>query len=69
MGATAARAVFGTNFRLMKERGRMMTSRWAAKALATIHPSAVLRGPDPAAQDQLYRLLVDDLRLAAEASA
>jgi DNA polymerase len=68
MGATAARALFGTDFRLMKERGHLMSSRWAAKSLATIHPSAVLRGPDQGAQDELYHLLVDDLRLAAEAS-
>jgi uracil-DNA glycosylase family protein len=67
LGATAARALFGTDFRLMKERGHLVQSRWAAKSLATIHPSAVLRGPDPAAQDQLYRLLVEDLRLASRA--
>jgi len=69
MGATAARALFGTDFRLMKERGRLVQSRWAPKSLATIHPSAVLRGPDEAAKDQLYRLLVEDLRLAAQAAA
>jgi DNA polymerase len=68
MGATAARALFGTDFRLMKERGRLMSSRWAAKSLATIHPSAVLRGPDESAKDQLYRLLVEDLRTAARAA-
>jgi uracil-DNA glycosylase len=66
LGATAARALFGTDFRLMKERGRVVSSRWAAKSLATIHPSAVLRGPDEAAQAELYKLLVEDLRLAAE---
>jgi DNA polymerase len=67
LGATAARALFGADFRLMRERGRVVPTRWAAKTLATIHPSAVLRGPDEAAQAELYRLLVDDLRLAAQA--
>ena len=69
LGATAARALFGPDFRLMRERGRVVPTRWAAKTLATIHPSAVLRGPDEAAQAELYRLLVEDLRLAAAAAA
>jgi uracil-DNA glycosylase family protein len=68
LGATAARALFGPDFRLMRERGRVVPSRWAAKTLATIHPSAVLRGPDEAAQAELYHLLVEDLRLAAQAA-
>ena len=67
LGATAARALFGPDFRLMRERGRVVPTRWAARTLATIHPSAVLRGPDEAAQGELYRLLVEDLRLAAQA--
>jgi hypothetical protein len=36
--------------------------------MATLHPSAVLRGEDEAAQAQLYRMLVEDLRLVAQAA-
>jgi DNA polymerase len=68
LGATAARSLFGPDFRLMRERGRLVTSPWAPKALATIHPSAVLRGEDEPTQARLYRLLVDDLRLAGQAA-
>ncbi|MGH7268119.1 MAG: UdgX family uracil-DNA binding protein [Candidatus Rokuibacteriota bacterium] len=65
LGATAARALLGPEFRLMRERGRVITTGWAPRTVATLHPSAVLRGEDVAAQARLYRMLVDDLRLAA----
>jgi uracil-DNA glycosylase family protein len=68
LGATAARSLFGPDFRLMRERGRFVPSPWAPKALATIHPSAVLRGEDEPTQARLYRMLVDDLQLAARAA-
>jgi DNA polymerase len=67
MGATAASAIFGPEFRLMQQRGRFLPTGWAAKTLATLHPSAVLRGEDEAAQARLYRLLADDLKLVAGA--
>jgi DNA polymerase len=65
LGATAARALLGPDFRLMKERGRFVETRWAPKTLATLHPSAVLRGEDEAAQARLYAMLVEDLRRVA----
>ena len=66
LGATASRALLGDAFRLMRDRGRVFPTRWARHTLATLHPSAVLRGEDDAAQERLYRLLVDDLGLAAQ---
>ena len=65
LGATAARSLLGADFRLMRDRGRVFETRWAPRTLATFHPSAVLRGEDEAAKDELYRILVGDLRLAA----
>jgi uracil-DNA glycosylase len=65
LGATAARALLGPTFRLMREHGRVVATPWAPRTLATLHPSAVLRGEDEAAQARLYRMLVDDLRIAA----
>ncbi|MBI1734695.1 MAG: UdgX family uracil-DNA binding protein [Candidatus Rokubacteria bacterium] len=64
LGATAARSLLGADFRLMRDRGRVFPTRWAPRTLATFHPSAVLRGEDDAAKEGLYRMLVDDLRLA-----
>jgi uracil-DNA glycosylase len=69
LGATAARALLGDQFRLMRDRGRVFATRWAPQTLATLHPSAVLRGEDDAAQERLYRLLVEDLGAAARTAA
>ena len=67
LGATAARAIFGADFRLLKQRGQFIPTRWTAKTLATLHPSAVLRGQDDAEQARLYAMLRDDLKLIAAA--
>jgi DNA polymerase len=69
LGATAASALLGSEFRVMRDRGRFRRTRWAARVLATIHPSAVLRGSDEGAQRELYALLVEDLRTVARAAA
>jgi DNA polymerase len=68
LGATAARAIFGPEFRLLKQRGQFFTTRWAPKTLATLHPSAVLRGQDDAEQARLYAMLLADLTLIAAAA-
>jgi uracil-DNA glycosylase family protein len=65
LGATASRALIGPAFRLMQQRGIFLETRWAARTMATLHPSAVLRGQDEAAQARLYGMLRDDLRLVA----
>ncbi len=65
LGATASKALLGSEFRLMKERGRFLQTPWAPKLLATLHPSAVLRAEDTAGQERLYGLLLTDLRLVA----
>jgi uracil-DNA glycosylase len=67
LGATAARAIFGPEFRLLKQRGQFLATRWSGKTIATLHPSAVLRGQDDAEQARLYAMLRDDLRLVAGA--
>ena len=64
LGATAARSLLGAEFRLTRDRGRVFSTRWAPRTLATFHPSAILRGEDEAAKERMYRTLVDDLRLA-----
>ena len=66
LGATAARALIGPSFRLMQQRGIFLETRWAARTIATFHPSAVLRGQDDAEQARLYGMLRDDLALVAD---
>jgi DNA polymerase len=65
LGATASRALLGPEFRLLRDRGRFRPSPWAPRTIATLHPSAVLRGEDEPAQARLYAMLRDDLRLVA----
>ena len=65
LGATAARAIVGADFRLLRDRGRFFSTRWSEKTIATLHPSAVLRGEDETEQARLYGMLVEDLRRVA----
>jgi uracil-DNA glycosylase len=64
LGATAGHAVFGPSFRVTKQRGEWLQAPDGTAALATIHPSAVLRAP-PERRDAEYAGLVRDLRLIA----
>ncbi|GIE80315.1 uracil-DNA glycosylase [Actinoplanes philippinensis] len=77
LGASAGKALLGPDFRVTRSRGRLMPWPVSAQhpedfpvaeiqALATIHPSAVLRADD---RETAYRGLVDDLRVAAAAVA
>jgi DNA polymerase len=63
LGATAARVIIGPEFRLLRQHGQFFSTRWSPKTIATIHPSAVLRGEGDAEQARLYAMLCDDLRL------
>jgi uracil-DNA glycosylase len=74
LGATAANALFGPSFRVTRQRGEVMpwpessdrpddfVGAASAKALATIHPSAVLRADN---REEVYEGLVADLKVAA----
>src|SRR5262245_6216114 len=68
LGATAARAILGAEFRLLRQHGQFFETQWSPKTIATIHPSAVLRGQDDAEQARLYTMLRDDLRLMIAAA-
>jgi DNA polymerase len=64
LGATAAQALLGRDYRLTKERGTFRSRAAGPKITSTIHPSAVLRAPD---EDRAatYEGLVADLRKVA----
>ena len=66
LGATAAQALLGRTFRVTQSRGQILPVRWAGAALATWHPSAILRAPDAEARRQGQVELIGDLRTAAE---
>jgi probable DNA metabolism protein len=69
LGATAAKAVFGAQFRLTEQRGKFLESQFAARTLATYHPSAVLRADSQSTQDEIYRLLLHDLKIVSAEAA
>ena len=63
LGAVAAQAVFGSKFRVTRERGILLPFEGRdVDVVATIHPSAVLRARDED-RDQAYAGLVADLRV------
>jgi uracil-DNA glycosylase family protein len=65
LGATAAQAMFGREFRVTKQRGELVESPLAPYATATVHPSSILRAADEDARRQEFGALVDDLRAVA----
>ena len=67
LGATAAQALLGRDVRVTRDRGRPLESELAPVALATVHPSSILRAPDDESRRRERALLVDDLRVAATA--
>lgn len=46
LGATAAQALLGKDFRVTQRRGELMESSLAPYVMATVHPSSILRAPD-----------------------
>ncbi|HEY4293514.1 UdgX family uracil-DNA binding protein [Luteibacter sp.] len=63
MGAMAAQAVFGSSFRLMAQRGKWLDLPDGRKALATVHPSYLLRLPDHDAREAGFADFVRDLKM------
>jgi len=64
LGATASKSLFGSNFGLMRERGKVLSSPYFDRVIATLHPSAILRATDPERAAQMRSTLVSDLKLA-----
>ena len=63
LGATAAQALMGREFRVTTDRGKFFPHRWGKELVATIHPSAILRAQERAEEE--YALFVKDLQLIA----
>jgi len=69
LGATAAKALMGSSFRLTRHRGELLDSELAPIVTATIHPSAILRQQDDASRSKEREAFAEDLRLVAKALA
>jgi uracil-DNA glycosylase family protein len=66
LGATAAKALLGSSFRVTQHRGELLDSELADIVTATVHPSSILRGP-PEDRQANREALVADLRVVARA--
>jgi probable DNA metabolism protein len=64
MGATSARALLGATFALMRDHGRVISTRYCDQIIATVHPSAILRTTDKDKAKDLYEIMKSDLLVA-----
>jgi uracil-DNA glycosylase len=67
LGATAAQALLGRQFKVTAHRGESIPSPLAPIVMATVHPSSLLRAPDEETRRRETKLFVEDLRAAARA--
>jgi uracil-DNA glycosylase len=63
LGATAAQALLGRDFRVSRQRGELVSSSLAPNAIATVHPSSILRAEN---RDAEFAEFVRDLEKVAD---
>jgi len=64
LGATAAQSLLGRDFRVTRQRGEVVDSDFGVPAIATVHPSSILRAEEEDREAE-YAAFVDDLRAIA----
>jgi uracil-DNA glycosylase len=69
LGATAAKALLGSSFKVTRHRGELLDSELAPIVTATVHPSAILRQRDDAERAAEREAFAEDLRVVAHALA
>jgi uracil-DNA glycosylase len=62
LGATAAKALLGSSFKVSVQRGEFVRSPLAPLVTATVHPSSILREPDSEARREAMKAFVKDLK-------
>jgi len=65
LGATAAQALLGRQFRVTRQRGEFIPSPLASTVMATVHPSSILRAPDDEARRVQLESFILDLKKVA----
>lgn len=66
LGASAAQALLGKDFRVTRDRGTLRKSNLAPHVMATAHPASILRAPDPGAREQQRKDFILDLKKVAK---
>jgi DNA polymerase len=67
LGATAAQALLGRQFKVSTQRGVWVSSPLAPFVMATVHPSSLLRAPDEETRRRETARFIEDLKLVHEA--
>jgi uracil-DNA glycosylase len=62
LGATAAQALLGREFRVTQHRGEFVKSPLAPFVMATVHPSSILRAPDEETRHEEMKRFIQDLK-------
>jgi DNA polymerase len=66
LGATAAQALLGRDFRVSVQRGHRIERPGLPPMVATVHPSSILRAPDEETRQLEMRAFVQDLKRIAQ---
>jgi len=66
LGATAAQALLGAQFRVSRQRGEFVESTLAPRVAATVHPSSILRAPDEETRRAERKRFIEDLKKIAK---
>ncbi|MFZ1031288.1 MAG: uracil-DNA glycosylase family protein [Candidatus Acidiferrales bacterium] len=67
LGATAAQSLLGRDFRVTQHRGEFLKSALAPVAMATVHPSSILRAPDEQTRHAEMQRFITDLKKISQA--
>jgi uracil-DNA glycosylase len=60
--------LLGKNFRVTRERGKLIESTLAPNVIATVHPSSILRVRDDESRHEQLQAFIEDLREVARAA-
>ncbi|MGZ7056711.1 MAG: uracil-DNA glycosylase family protein [Candidatus Angelobacter sp.] len=66
LGASAVQGLLGKDFRVTRDRGKLIPSDLAPHVMATAHPSSILRAPDTQQRAQQRAEFVRDLKKVAD---
>ena len=66
LGATAAQALLGNDFRVSQQRGELIESPLAPFVMATVHPSSILRAPNEEKRRKAREEFTSDMKKVAE---
>jgi len=62
LGATAAQAILGKDYRVTRDHGKFTKHPWAPNLTSTVHPSSILRAPDEEQRRAQFLEFVEDLK-------